>query len=90
MSSGLLCVCAKAGQADRVEILLDASAIVDVVDHRGYSALMCACENTSTIACGAALVESGANVNFVVVRTARVLQRADALVCACAARRTAE
>jgi ankyrin repeat protein len=67
MSSNALCMAAKAGFAERVDALIDASANVNGVDKRGYSALMCAVENASAVETAWILTDAGANVNFVAV-----------------------
>ena len=72
MSSGVLCMAAKCANVEKVDALVDASAILDVLDKRGYTPLMCACENTSTIESAKILIDAGANVNYTVVRPWRV------------------
>ena len=64
MSSSLLCMAAKCGHLERLEILLDASALTTVVDKRGYSPLMCAAENISQVDTAILLIANGADVNF--------------------------
>lgn len=64
----MLCAIARSGDVAQLEALLDASALLDVVDQRGYSPLMCAVENaTCPYACQLLLLH-GANVNFAAVR----------------------
>ncbi len=70
MSTGVLCLAARSANVERLDALLDAGALVEYVDKRGYTALMSACENTSTIESAKMLVEAGANVNYAVVRIA--------------------
>jgi hypothetical protein len=48
--------------------MLDAGAILDVVDQRGFSPLMCAAECPHGTAAAAILIESGASVNYAAVR----------------------
>jgi ankyrin repeat protein len=67
MSSSALCIAAKSGNIERVEMLLDASAIVSVVDKRGFSPLMCAAENTAVVDTAVLLIAHGADVNFAAV-----------------------
>ena len=68
MSSSALCVAAKAGFVERVEALLDASALVTVADKRGYSPLMCAAECPSVVESAILLIVYGADINYVAVR----------------------
>ena len=70
MASSLLCSLAATGNVEQVEIMVDASALVDITDQRGYSALMCAAENVHSTYAAQILLEAGATVNYAVVRVA--------------------
>lgn len=70
MSSQALCVAAKAGFVERVEALLDASALVTVTDKRGYTPLMCAAENPSVVESAILLIAYGADIHYTSVRGA--------------------
>jgi hypothetical protein len=68
MSSALLCAVAKAADVQQLDILIDAGAILDVVEQRCYSALMCAAENTAGVDAARLLVDVGVDVNYAAVR----------------------